>query len=230
MIGVRLRIKAKDLKEIARGYPDSVADEMAVPSYTHWNPLIRWLMRKRLAVVQDLCDGLQVKVALDYGTGTGVMLPFLSKIADRVVALDKFIMPVTRLCELHKLRNVELKEVDTLPVPLPNKSVDLILCLDVLEHIGKLQEITRELVRVLKPGGRVVVSGPSENMLYKLGRLIAGFRKKATYHHWNIDDVNKSLGTYLTLIQRRTLWGPVRLFDISFFRKLSSTSAELLGR
>jgi len=224
-----MRTRTKVLERITKGLDNAVVDEMAIPSYTHWNPLIRWLMWKRLAIVQDLCNGLQIEVALDYGTGAGVMLPFLSKIADRVVALDRFIMPAAKLCEHYKLHNVELKEIDTLPIPLPDGSVDLILCLDVLEHIEALQEIIRELVRILKPGGRVIVSGPSENLIYKLGRLIAGFRKRATYHHWNIDDVNEALEAHLTLIQRETLLGPVRLFDISVFQRLPDYHSSSSG-
>lgn len=215
-----MQVRPQDLQEVVKGYSDSIVDEMAVPSYTHWNPLIKWLMWKRLAVVQDLCGNLRIGVAVDYGTGTGIMLAFLSQIANRVVAFDKFIAPASRLCELQNLHNVELKDVDTLPVPLPDENVDLILCLDVLEHIQVLQETVKELVRVLKPKGRLVVSGPSENPIYKLGRLLAGFQKRATYHRWNIDDVNKALKTHLSLIQQKTLLGPVHLFDISVFQKL----------
>ena len=29
-------------------------DEMAIPSYLHWNPLIRWLMWRRYEVVAEL--------------------------------------------------------------------------------------------------------------------------------------------------------------------------------
>ena len=219
-------MSTKELRKIASDLPNSVTDEMAIPSYTHRNPLIRWLMWKRLAVVQALCEGLHVEVALDYGTGTGVMLPFLSKIANHVVAFDKVIIPAARLIEHHELRNVELKEVDTLPILLPDESVDLILCLDALEHIKPLQEVTKELTRVLKPGGRLVMSGPSENAIHKLGRLLAGFRKRATYHRWNVDDVNKALRAYLALRHRKTLLGPVRLFEISVFEKPSGNGSS----
>lgn len=226
---IKMKIKAKDIKKVVEGFPDDIVDEMAVPSYTHWNPLIRWLMWKRLNIVQDLCNGLQIRVALDYGSGAGVMLPFLSKIAVRVVAVDKVIAPTARLCEYYKLDNVELHELDTLPIPLPDGSVDLILSLDVQEHIKALQESTRELVRVLKPGGRLVVSGPSESPLYKFSRLLAGFRKRATYHRWNVDDVNKALEAHLTLIQKKTLLRPVRQFDISVFQKLLDDYSSSYG-
>jgi len=225
--GIGLRVKIKELKEIMREYSDNIIDEMAVPSYGHWNPLIKWLMWKRLTIVQNLCSEGHFKTALDYGTGTGVMLPFLSEIADHVIALDKFIAPATRLCERYRLNNVELHEIDTLPIPLPNESTDLILCLDVLEHISALAKATEDLTRILKPGGTLIVSGPSENALYRFGRWVAGFNKRATYHCWNIDDVNKALRMHLSIIQQRTLLGPVRLFEINVFQKLPSDGPPL---
>lgn len=212
-------VSLQDLREIATVYDDSIIAEMAIPSYLHWNPLIRWLMWKRLAVVQGLCTGLRIDTVVDFGTGIGVMLPFLTGISDRVIAIDKHIEPATELCKRYELHGVELVEVDTLPLPLPDHSVDLILCLDVLEHIDDLQEITQELTRILKPGGMIVVSGPSENLIYRLGRLIAGFQNRATYHRRNVTDVNRFLAAHLTLEQRKVLFQPIRLFEISVFRK-----------
>lgn len=218
---VRIGVRNSDLRDSTKGFASSILDEMAVPSYTHWNPVVRWLMWRRLDVVQGFCTDFDIERALDYGTGTGVMLPFLSKTAKHVVALDQLISPAERLCKRYELGNVELYEIDALPVPLSDESTDLILCLDVLEHIQQLQEVTEELARILKPGGKLVVSGPSENPVYKLGRLLAGFRQGATYHCWNIDDVNSALKACLVLTQNRKLLGPVRLFDISVFIKPS---------
>ncbi len=223
-----MRVTRQDLREVSRGTGDKIIDEMAVPSYTHWNPLIRWLMWKRLAIVQDFCKGSYVERALDYGTGSGVMLPFLSQIAGRVTAIDKFITPATKLCDHYQLNNVELHEIDTLPIPLPDESMDLILCLDVLEHIQQIQDVAEEIARVLRPGGKLIVSGPSENLLYKIGRLFAGFQKRATYHRWNIDAVNESLKAQLTLVRQKTLLGPIRLFDISVFQNRHATTLHQL--
>lgn len=212
-------VRRQDLREIALGYEDSTIDEMAVPSYLHWNPLVRWLMWKRLNVVQELCRELRIDTAVDFGAGMGVMLPFLTEISQHVIAIDKYIEPAARLCECYKLQDVQLYQVDTSPLPLPDSSTDLILCLDVLEHIEALQDIARELARILRAGGLLIVSGPSENLVYRLGRLVAGFKNKATYHCWDVNDVNRALEDHLTLEQRRILFRLIRLFEISVFRK-----------
>ena len=88
---VRIGVRNSDFRDSTKGFASNILDEMAVPSYTHWNPVVRWQMWRRLALVQDLCTGQPVERALDFCTGTGVMLPFLSRTAEHVVALDKVI-------------------------------------------------------------------------------------------------------------------------------------------
>lgn len=46
---------------------------------------------------------------------------------------------------------------DTLRIPLGDRSVDLILCFDVLEHILEIDAVVAEWTRVLRPGGRVFI-------------------------------------------------------------------------
>ena len=209
-----------DFQKIVKEIPSATVDEMAVPSYTHWNPLIRWLMWKRLSVVNGICLHLKkVETALDFGTGTGVMLPFLANIAERVIAVDKQIEPARRLRAQLGLENIECFEVESLLMPVPDESVDLILCLDVLEHIPPLQEVIGALAKTLKPGGILIVSAPSENLVYKVGRWIAGFQKRATYHCWNAKEVNQAVATHLELLQRKKLFPLICFFEISVFQK-----------
>ena len=50
---------------------------------------------------------------------------------------------------------------DALCLPLPSNSVDHIVCSEVLEHIWDYRGAIAELVRVLKPGGRMAVTVPT---------------------------------------------------------------------
>lgn len=45
-------------------------------------------------------------------------------------------------------------------LPLPGERFDTVLCNAVLEHVGPIDAVMAELVRVLKPGGRMVVAIP----------------------------------------------------------------------
>lgn len=44
--------------------------------------------------------------------------------------------------------------------------------MDVLEHFKNLEEPVREIKRIFKRNGLLVISAPTENLLYKLGRLL----------------------------------------------------------
>lgn len=50
--------------------------------------------------------------------------------------------------------------VDATALPFADASVDKIICSEVLEHIPAYETVLRELIRVLKPGGLLVVSVP----------------------------------------------------------------------
>jgi SAM-dependent methyltransferase len=49
-------------------------------------------------------------------------------------------------------------------VPLPDSSFDLILCIEVLEHVADVEHTTRELGRLLAPNGYLVVTTPCANV------------------------------------------------------------------
>jgi SAM-dependent methyltransferase len=45
-------------------------------------------------------------------------------------------------------------------VPFEDNSFDSILCSEVFEHISNLEEVIKELSRVLKPGGKILITCP----------------------------------------------------------------------
>jgi SAM-dependent methyltransferase len=58
---------------------------------------------------------------------------------------------------------------------LPDGCLDLVVAAEVLEHIDDLGPVLADFRRLLKPGGRLLVSLPTEGRLYRLGRRLAGF-------------------------------------------------------
>lgn len=60
--------------------------------------------------------------------------------------------------------NVRFCQSDGSKVPLDSESADLVLLLDVLEHVEKPSELIGEAVRLLKPEGRGVITVPSKDI------------------------------------------------------------------
>ena len=55
---------------------------------------------------------------------------------------------------------VTFMQGDATKLPFPDASFDRVICSEVLEHIPNYLSVIEELVRVLKPGGRLCVSVP----------------------------------------------------------------------
>ena len=97
---------------------------------------------------------------LEIGTGTGYGVEFIAPHAERYVTLDK-----CRSEELPEMpSNVEFVQCAVPPLPFEDESFDCVVSFQVIEHIKRDKEFVREVYRVLKPGGRFIVSTPNRPM------------------------------------------------------------------
>lgn len=96
-------------------------------------------------------------------------------------------------------------------------SVDLIVALDVLEHITPLAPLLQSFQRLLSDTGQLLVSGPSESWCYRFGRRIVGF--SGEYHVSDVYAVERDLKTVFET-RRVRRWPPVPvLFEILLANK-----------
>jgi len=111
------------------------------------------------AAFHDKYNGRPLHI-LDLGAGTGGVSAALA--ADgkhRVVAID-----VVANEDLRKLRSaVRVEQVigtaDALP--FENESFDIVLCLETIEHLPDARTSAREMMRVLRSGGQVMITTPA---------------------------------------------------------------------
>jgi 2-polyprenyl-3-methyl-5-hydroxy-6-metoxy-1,4-benzoquinol methylase len=197
-------------------------DEAAFPAYSHRNPLINWLFWQRLRKVMDhVQNPAPYANILDFGCGSGVMLPYLSSISTHVTAMDVDLLPIQSVQKYIPLpQNVDVKDATKTAVSdLPANSFDLIIALDVLEHVHDLPQTLSELLALLKTNGRLIVSGPTENILYRLGRKVAGPEYSGAYHERGIAEIKNELLKTSSLEHIATLYWPFPLFEIFSAKK-----------
>jgi 2-polyprenyl-3-methyl-5-hydroxy-6-metoxy-1,4-benzoquinol methylase len=192
-------------------------DDVGFPAYSHANPLIKWLFWKRLHIVIDRVErDAPHGRALDFGCGSGVMLPFLSSVCAEVVAADVNLLPLERMKSHFPLAS-NVTEWDA-SAPAGSEpaahSFDLVIALDVLEHVKDLPVTLARLLRLLRPGGEMIVSGPTENALYRFGRRLAGPEYSGDYHERGVAEIRHTLSHQAQVTPLATLYWPVPLFEI----------------
>lgn len=91
---------------------------------------------------------------LDIGGGTGFIANKLSANAKRVIVVD---ISEKMLKKAARYNNIETCLTDALNMPFGDNSFDAIYCTDAMHHIKKHEELIKEINRLLKPNGRVVI-------------------------------------------------------------------------
>jgi len=106
-------------------------------------------------------------VLADVGCGTGNFWRVASHRFSRGVGVDA--LRYEGLPDSLEFRQVDL---DTGRLPLRDGEVDAAVALETIEHVENPRALFRELVRVVRPGGLVVVSTPNQHSLLSLLTLI----------------------------------------------------------
>jgi ubiquinone/menaquinone biosynthesis C-methylase UbiE len=97
---------------------------------------------------------------LDVATGGGHAAFALAPHAAEVVALD-LTLPMLEVAqkeaEARQLQNIRFLEGDAQTIPCEDNSFDVIACRQAAHHFPNVRQCVREWVRVLKPGGRLLL-------------------------------------------------------------------------
>jgi len=192
-------------------------DEAGFPAYSHQNPLINWLFWQRLHKAMNYLErNAPYEHILDFGCGSGVMLPFLCQISTRVTAMDIDLLPFERVNHQRPFpANLEVINVQDVGLKnLPKESFGVIVATDVLEHVEDLPGTLTDMGSLLKPNGQIIISGPTENIFYKVGRALAGPEYSGDYHERGILEVKELLAKQMKVIHIATLYWPVPLFEV----------------
>lgn len=169
--------------------------------YTHKNPLVRWVFWKRLEAMLKLAS--PAERVLEFGAGSGVFVPSLSKNFKEVYLEDLKIDSLNYIKEKYDLKNLIIRKSKggtnendmsmtkgNIKLRYPEEFFDIIFVGDVLEHFHDSMPLQQEFKRILKMGGCLIVSGPTENFIYKVSRrLIFWYWEKKQDHFSNIKQI-----------------------------------------
>lgn len=107
-------------------------------------------------VVRTLIDSLPIGNAVDAACGTGRHTKYLHARGYTVIGVDTSPEMLQRAREA--LPSVEFQVGDLSALPLPSGSMDFAVCSLALTHCPDLRPPMQELVRVVRPGGYIILS------------------------------------------------------------------------
>ena len=145
-------------------------------------------------VVAEYLSGREPGVALDAACGTGRFAEFLAALGHHVIGVDSSPDMLAHARRRVPAGEFHLAALDQLP--LPDDSVDVIVCALALVHVPCLQPVLAEFARVLRAGGDLVISDVHHELVTRgsviKARGAAGEPHiAATYRH-RLDDYLRS--------------------------------------
>ncbi len=122
---------------------------------------------------------------LEIGTGAGYGIEVVAPHARSFITVDKF----APAAELMRHPHVEFHQAVVPPLAFAANSFDFVISFQVIEHVKQDIELVREVKRVLKPGGKFIVTTPNAPM-------------SLTRNPWHVREY--------TAEQCKTCWGEFR--------------------
>jgi SAM-dependent methyltransferase len=154
-----------------------------------------WWFRGRRRILGRLLRRLELPPAarvLDVGCGTGANGPVLAAGGNFAVGIDASSIPLRLDGRGHAVR----LRGDAGALPFAGAAFDLVVALDVLEHLDDDKAAARELARVLAPGGALVAFVPALRLLWGLQDDVSHHRRR--YRKRELEEVIAQAGLTVT--------------------------------
>ncbi|MBW8895956.1 MAG: class I SAM-dependent methyltransferase, partial [Acidobacteria bacterium] len=104
---------------------------------------------------------------IDVGCGLGRLRDFLGSAMESYVGVDA--IRYDRFPDGIAFMHADLNRES---IPVPDRSADMAVSVETIEHLENPRAFVRELVRITRPGGWIVVTTPNQRSLVSLGALI----------------------------------------------------------
>lgn len=141
--------------------------------YTKSNFLKKYFINRFQATVTEIVSSLQIQTILDVGCGEGFILHYLRQTLRKpgmdYYGFDRSYEAIVMAQEMNK--NTHLLCANAMTSPFREKSFDLIICTETLEHTDQPKLILENLIRLSKK--YCLLSAPHEPW-FRLGNLLTG--------------------------------------------------------
>lgn len=113
---------------------------------------------------------------LDIGCGSGEMLEAMrGEGVEELFGIDRSILALNHL---KRKEFIYAYLADATNLPFKDKVFDLVIILDVMEHLGDDFSALKEAHRVLKPGGMMIMTVPAFNHLWSIRDIMLDHKRR----------------------------------------------------
>jgi SAM-dependent methyltransferase len=121
-----------------------------------------WYQARKLQLSKWFAQYTFEANVLDLGSATGGNTLHISSLGHQVTSVEYSDLGVL----IQKKKGIPVIQADARRLPFSEATFDVVVCLDVLEHIVEDQLVASEIFRVLKPGGRFLIAVPEDPKLW----------------------------------------------------------------
>jgi ubiquinone/menaquinone biosynthesis C-methylase UbiE len=147
--------------------------------YSSKNPLVRNLFWGRINTALSLAEIKNNSVVLDVGCGSGHLMKAIRKYNSECECYATDVQDY-KITEAVKCK---FQIADVKKLPFEDNKFNLVFALDVLEHIRENVGLAiKEIHRILRPDGSVILSGPTESWSYRFCRSLLFYFSKESAH------------------------------------------------
>jgi ubiquinone/menaquinone biosynthesis C-methylase UbiE len=198
-----------------QNYVEHYKKDAEFQNYFETTPFEEQNIRRRYEQLFSLLpkDGIRI---LEIGSGGGFAVEQIKKAKCLYFPLD---IPHSNLNEINKRTDVKIYPVsgDAFHLPLQDNSFEAIILSEVLEHLEFPMDALKEMTRVLKPGGKLLISVPyKEKITYQI--CVHCNQPTPTHAHFHSFDEKKL-----------TEWVKESGLSLQRFIKISNKLATRLG-
>jgi len=114
----------------------------------------------RYLLARDFCRGKDV---LDIASGEGYGSAILAQVAASVIGVDVSAEAAAHAAANYASDRLRFLQGSALAIPIDSFSIDIVVSFETIEHFDGHDRFLSEIKRVLRPGGRLIISTPDRD-------------------------------------------------------------------
>lgn len=166
------------------------------------NILQRLWHNRKITAFKNLVNNRNFGKILDVGCASGTLTNKISKLFPKsiIVAVDVYDKAINY--GRGKYPHIKFVRTDAQNLPFKDNFFDLVICYETIEHVQVPDKVLRELKRVIKKDGLIIVAMDSGNLLF---RIVWWFWEKSKgkvwqdahlhpFHHNELEQIIRKMG------------------------------------